>query len=126
MKTLEQLKRELLDDGIIDSAEVKELKAILYADGIIDTEEAELLFELNNAVSGNQNDPSWSDLFVEAISSYLLEDENSSGELDEAEARWLYERMKGDGVIDETERKLLLYLKKKAKSLPSILESLLS
>jgi hypothetical protein len=126
MKTLEQLKKELLADGIIDAAEVNELKAILYADGIIDTEEAEFLFELNNAVSGNQNDPSWSDLFVEAISSYLLEDENSPSEIDEAEANWLYEKIKGDGVIDETEIKLLLNFKKKAKSFPSKLESLLS
>jgi len=124
MKTLEQLKKELLADGIIDAAEVKELKAILYADGIIDTVEAEFLFELNNAVSGNQNDPSWSDLFVEAISSYLLEDENSPGEIDEAEAHWLYDKIKGDGVIDATERKLLLNLKSKSKSFPSKLESL--
>jgi hypothetical protein len=125
MKTLEQLKNELLADGLIDAAEVKELQANLYADGLISKEEAEFLFELNNAVSGNQNDPSWSDLFVEALSNYLLEDENSPGEIDEDEADWLYEKIKSDGVIDATERNLLLNLKNKAKSFPQKLESLL-
>ena len=126
MKTLKQLKKELLADGVIDSSEVKELKAILYADGVIDADEAEFLFELNNAVSGNKNHSSWADLFVEAISNYLLEDENSPGEIDKEEAAWLYNKIKGDGVIDDIEKKLLLNLKSKAKSFPSNLKSLLS
>jgi hypothetical protein len=126
MKSLEQLKNELLADGIIDAAEVKELKEILYADGLIDTDEAEFLFEINDAVSGKENDPSWETLFIDAISSYLLDDENSPGEIDEDEASWLYEKIKGDGQIDGTEKNLLLNLKSKAKSFPSNLESLLS
>ena len=125
MKSLEQLKNELLADGIIDAAEVKELKEILYADGVIDTEEAEFLFEINNAVSGKENDLSWETLFIDAITSYLLEDENSSGEIDEEEANWLYEKIKGDGQIDETEKNLLLNLKSKGNTFPSNLESLL-
>ena len=126
MKSLEQLENELLADGIIDLAEVKELKEILYADGVIDTEEAEFLFEINDAVSGKENDPSWETLFIDAISSYLLEDENSPGEIDEEEANWLYKKIKGDGQIDGTEKNLLVNLKSKAKSFPSNLESLLS
>lgn len=126
MKTLEILKNELLADGIIDAMEVKELRAALFADGVIEADEAEFLFEINNAVSGNQNHPSWSDLFIEAISSYLLDDENSHGEIDADEAAWLFEKINGDGMIDELERRLLLNLKSKVKSFPSKLESLLS
>ena len=126
MKTLEQLKKELLADGIIDAAEVQELKEILYADGIIDAQEAEFLFELNDAVSGNQNNSSWANLFIEAISNFLLEDETSPGEIDKEEAAWLYDKIKGDGVIDAIEKRLLLNLKNKAKSFPANLESLLS
>lgn len=125
MKSLEQLKKELLADGIIDAAEVKELREILYADGIIDTEEAEFLFELNDAVSGKDNDGSWKSLFVDAITSYLLEDENSPGEIDSKEAQWLFEKVKGDGQIDDIEKTLLENLKNKSKSFPSNLESLL-
>jgi hypothetical protein len=50
MKTLAELKKDLLADGIIDAAEVAQLKEVLYADGIIDKEEADFLFELNDAV----------------------------------------------------------------------------
>lgn len=126
MKSLEQLKNELLADGIIDLAEVKELKEILYADGVIDIEEAEFLFEINDAVSGKENDPSWETLFIDAITNYLLEDENSPCEIDEEEANWLFKKIKGDGQIDGTEKNLLVNLKSKAKSFPSNLESLLS
>ena len=126
MKSLEQLKSELLADGVIDAAEVKELETLLFADGKIDTKEAEFLFELNNAVSGKANHASWETLFIKAISSYLLEDENSAGEIDSQEAEWLYNKVKGDGQIDSVEKNLLLNLKSKSKNFPSNLASLLN
>ncbi len=126
MKSLEQLKTELLADGIIDAAEVIELETVLFADGKIDSEEAEFLFELNNAVSGKANHSSWDTLFIKAISSYLLEDENSPGEIDTEEAEWLYNKIKGDGQIDDIEKNLLNNLKQNAKSFPANLESLMN
>lgn len=125
MKSLEQLKTELLADGIIDAAEVLELETALFADGKIDSEEAEFLFEINNAVSGKANHSSWEILFIKAISSYLLEDENSPGEIDTEEAEWLYNKIKGDGQIDDIEKNLLNNLKQNAKSFPANLESLM-
>ena len=125
MKSLQQLKKELLADGIIDAAEVKELEAVLYADGIIDKEEADFLFEINDAVSGKQNDKTWEALFIDAITSYLLEDETSPGEIDSDETEWLFDKINGDGQIDTIEKNLLQNLKNKAKSFPSKLESLL-
>lgn len=126
MKNLQQLKSEILADGIIDVAEVKELEAALFADGKIDTEEAEFLFELNNAVSGKSNHASWETLFIKAISSYLLEDDNSAGEIDPKEAEWLYNKVKGDGQIDSVEKNLLLSLKARSKNFPANLDSLLN
>lgn len=125
MKTLKEMKTDLLADGIIDANEVKELEVVLYADGKIDEEEANFLFELNDAVSGKDNDPAWNVLFVKAISSYLLDDENSPGEIDDAEAEWLYAKIKGDGQIDGVEKELLLNLKSQAKYFPAKLEELL-
>lgn len=125
MKTLDQLKKELLADGIIDAAEVQELEAVLFADGKIDEDEADFLFDLNNAVSGKENHSSWETLFIRGISSFLLEDENSPNEIDNKEAEWLYSKIKGDGQIDDIEKKLLLSLKKDAKNFPDNLASLL-
>jgi len=125
MKTLNDLKKELLADGKIDAAEVQELKDVLYADGVIDKEEADFLFELNDAVSDSANDPSWQSFFVQAISDFLLKDEVSPGEIDSNEASWLIDKIGNDGKVDSAEKALLLYLQKEAKSLPEILKSLL-
>ncbi len=126
MKSLDQLKKELLADGVIDAAEVKELETVLFADGKIDSDEAEFLFELNNAVSGKANDANWEPLFIKAISSYLLDDDSSAGEIDSTEAEWLYNKIKGDGQIDSIERNLLLSLKSNSKKFPENLASLLN
>jgi uncharacterized tellurite resistance protein B-like protein len=122
MSTLIELKESILADGVIDEAEVKQLREVLYADGTIDIEEAEFLFELNDAVSGKDNHPSWETLFVEAISAFLLEDEQSPGEIDETEAQWLLEKIQGDGQLDKTEKALIQNLKAKAKKFPAILD----
>ena len=125
MKSLEELKRELLADGIIDAGEVKELEAVLYEDGVIDKDEVDFLFELNNAVSGKANAPEWKDFFVKAITSFVLDDEQSKGEVDEDEAKYLYDQIKGDGQIDDIEKALLENIKAKSKNFPTLLAELL-
>ena len=123
--TLQELKVDLLADGIIDAEEVSKLKGILYADGIIDKDEAEFLFEINDAVTGKENDPSWETFFIQAISDFLLKDEVSPGEIDSDEAAWLVEKIGADGQVDGTEKALLENLKKEAKSFPESLAALL-
>ena len=125
MANLEQLKKELLADGIIDSEEVKTIKAVIYEDGKIDKDEADFLSDLNDAVSGKENAPEWKDLFVDAITAFVLEDEVSPNEIDEDEAEYLYNQIKGDGQVDDIERALLENIKAKAKSFPAKLASLL-
>ncbi len=125
MKSLEELKKDLLADGIIDADEVKELEEVLYEDGVIDKDEADFLFELNDAVTGKANDPSWEKFFVKAITSFVLDDETSPGEIDDDEAQYLYDKIKGDGQVDGTEKALLLNIKKNSKNFPKILEELL-
>lgn len=125
MSNLNELKKSILADGVIDEQEVKQLREVLYADGIIDKEEAEFLFELNNAVSGKENHSSWATLFIEAISSYLLDDEISPNEVDEDEAKWLIEKIQGDGKLDEIEIALINNLKDKAKKIPQSVINLL-
>ena len=125
MANLEQLKKDLLADGIIDAEEVKTIKEVIYEDGKIDKDEADFLFELNDAVSGKENAPEWKSLFIDAITSFMLEDEVSPNEIDDEDANYLYNQIKGDGQVDETERALLENLKAKSKNFPEILASLL-
>lgn len=125
MSKLFELKKSILADGVIDEQEVKQLREVLYADGVIDKEEAEFLFELNDAVSGKENHSSWEVIFVEAITSFLLEDETSPGVVDEEDANWLLAKIQGDGKLDNIELTLLKNLKSKAKQLPQSLLNLL-
>ena len=125
MKTLEELKKELLADGIIDAEEVKTLESAIFEDGVVDKEEANFIFELNNAVSGKANAPEWKDFFVKAITSFVLDDDKSNGEVDDDEAKYLYDQIKGDGQIDDIEKALLENIKAKSNNFPAILEELL-
>lgn len=125
MKTLEELKKDLLADGIIDAEEVKTLESVIFEDGIVDKEEADFIFELNNAVSGKANAPEWKDFFVKAITSFVLDDDKSNGEVDDDEAKYLYDQIKGDGQIDDVEKALLENIKAKSNNFPAILEELI-
>ncbi|MCX6280226.1 MAG: TerB family tellurite resistance protein [Bacteroidetes bacterium] len=116
---LESLKKAILADGIIDADEVKKLQTVLYEDGIIDQEEADFLFELNDAVSGKDNHPSWKAFMVEAISKFLLEDEVSPNEVDDDEADWLIAKIMKDNTMDEVERAILENIKAKATKISS-------
>lgn len=125
MANLDELKKNLLSDGIIDVEEVETIKHKIYEDGKIDREEANFLFELNDAVTGKDNAPEWKELFIDAITAYVLEDEMSPDVIDEDEADYLYEQINGDGQIDDTERALLENIKAKAKNFPEKLASFL-
>jgi len=61
----------------IGAGEVDLLRRMLYAFGgeghsAITRAEADILFDINDAVGNADNHPSWSDLFVKAIANYLM------------------------------------------------------
>jgi hypothetical protein len=62
---------------------------------------------------------------VKAITSFVLEDETSPGEIDDDEAKYLYDQIKGDGQIDDIEKALLENIKAKSKNFPALLAELL-
>lgn len=93
--------------------------------GVIAKEEVVSLSDFNRAESRNENHSSWESFFVEAITSYLLEDETSPGIVDEEEAKWLLEKIQGDEKLDNIELTLLKNLKARSKELPQSLINLL-
>jgi uncharacterized tellurite resistance protein B-like protein len=117
--TLEELKARVLEDGKIDAAEVEEIRDVIFADEKIDKEEADMLFAINDAVTDADNTPEWRKLFVEAITSYVLEDENTPGVVDQEEGKYLYDKIAGDGALDETEQALLRNIREKATEIDS-------
>ena len=123
---LADLLREIVEDGVVDADEVHKLRERIYADGMIDQDEAEFMFDINDAVSGNANDVSWQELFVDAMCDYLLKDEDSPGVVDDIEATWLLERIQRDEQLDDTERALLRALEARSTSLSSKLKDFIT
>ena len=124
---LKSVKMAVLEDGIIDDDEVEMIKKVIYGTGggageDVDRAEADFLFDLNDAASGKNNSPSWKDLFVEAISKHVLEDDVSPGVIDADEAAWIIGRIEGDDTYDDNEKALLLNIKTTAKEIHDTLQ----
>ena len=109
-KPLNELATDILKDGIIDANEVAQIRERIYADNTIDDDDADFLFILNDGVSGKDNDPSWKELFIEAISDFVLKDETSPGVVDSDETSYLIDKIQADGVIDDIELELLVHI----------------
>lgn len=108
--------------GAIDSADVEVVRKLIYGMGgqngmAISQTEAEFLFELNRTTAGADNVPVWRDLFVKAITMYLLFGGPSPDQIDQPEAEWLVGQMRADQTNDPNERALLTYLQQEATSL---------
>ena len=115
--------------AVIDEATVMMIRRVVYGTGsdggiAIDREEADLLFDLNNRSLKGENHRSWRDLFVKAITMYVLFKGISPNRVDESEAKWLVQRIEQDGEHDETEWALLNYLKNEADYVHSALDEL--
>ena len=98
---------EIIADGVVDADEAAAIRAELYADGLIDKGEMDQLFEINDAVTGNDNAPEWDQLMVDAISDGVLADEESPNEIDAEEAAYLIEKIGADGQVDGVEKAIL-------------------
>ncbi len=122
MSNLKTLILAVIEDGKVDDDEVVQIRENVYADTVIDTEEATGLFEINNAVSGNpDNSPLWDDLFVEAITDFVLQDDVSPGVVDSDEAQFLIEQIGLDGQVDAVETRLLANIQAEATSIDQTL-----
>jgi len=121
METINEIKRNILAKTAIDEAAVEQLQELIEAGNGIDKEKANLLFELKNSFQGKNNHSAWNRLFIDAITSFLLEDEDSPGMIDDSEAQWLRAKIQKDGKISKLDKDLLNNLKKKSINFPEML-----
>lgn len=117
--SLTDLKKQILEDGVVDSLEVETLRAAIYEDGIVDADELKLLVELRNEAKSVCAE--FEHFFFEAAEKNLLAD----GIIDDDEVIWLREVIFADGGVDDREKQFLLSLKNKAQSLAPGFESLM-
>lgn len=119
METFQELKT-LWADGTLSHDDVVQLRKALMKDGMT-MEKGDFLFSLKDDINDKKVDPSFLNLFVEAICTLLLDDETSPGEIDENEAKWLRAKIQNNGTLDKYDKTLLKNLKERSINYPSIL-----
>ena len=122
MTDYKTLRTQILNDGKLTAEEVNQLKKIIYNEEGMNLEKANFPFHLKELASRGEVVHEFLPLFVEAITNFLLEDEDSPGEIDESEAKWLRAKIQYSGHMDEYDSALLKNLKKRSINFPKVLQ----
>ncbi|MEI6888150.1 MAG: hypothetical protein ACOYM0_00895 [Bacteroidales bacterium] len=86
------LYEEILKDSTIDFNEIEILREMVCQDIPPILEDLELLFEINLAIMNKPRDDMWRVLFIESVSSYMI---NKPSEIDIKKAHWLEAKLEG-------------------------------
>lgn len=109
---------DITEDRRIDAEDVVTLRRTVFRDGIVSDEEAEIIFAVDQAV--DVRSAAWRDLFVEALTDYIVHQQMPSGYVDDAKAEWLIAQIDRDGRVQtDTEFELLVNVLEKAVSSPA-------
>lgn len=120
---LHDILRDITEDGVVDANELAAIQARLLADDTIDQDEIEFLFAIADLVGENMgNTPEFEEFFIEAVTSFILNDPLSPGVLDEDEWFWLKAMIAEDGELGAIEQKLLVEVAERATVLPQDFE----
>ena len=79
----------------------QDMRRVVYKDGAIDPSELDAIFALDEAAE--QRDREWVHLIVEATVDFLVHQQEPRGYIDEANAKWLMDRISMDSQV-KTER----------------------
>lgn len=122
MEDLAAFRKSLVRDGRLSDEDVERLREVLvYDEEGMTMDKGNLLFELKETVSKQNLSPKFADLFVDAICNLLLEDDESPGEIDDNEAKWVRAKMQVKGYLDRYDQRLLRALRKRSINFPEIL-----
>ncbi|MDE6267176.1 MAG: YqhA family protein [Muribaculaceae bacterium] len=120
MEDLILLKKRLIADGNLSDEDVEVLRVALF-DGGMSMEKGDFLYSLKDSFNKAHVSPQFKTLFVDALAALLLEDEDSPGEIDEHEAKWLRAKIQNNKYFDEYDKALLKALRERSINFPNIL-----
>lgn len=119
--TLNELNSKIATGDKITDSDVFKIHEYLFEGGMT-RDKGNFLFDLKNHAAKGKLPASFKSLFVDAICNLLLEDENSPGEMDSDEAKWLRAKIQYNGRIDDFDKALLNAIKQKSINFPEILQ----
>jgi hypothetical protein len=88
---------EMLQRGSIHDVDVLRLKSAFHRDGNISADEAEALFTLNETCQ--QQDPAWTEFYIDALTDYLVNQVQPEGYLIAEEAKRFTDRIAPEGIV---------------------------
>ncbi len=104
----------------ITTANALSLRRQIWTDHTISTDDVEMLFTLDMECPSTSAE--WKELFVEALSDYVVHRMEPAGVVDEAKAQWLINRIGPEGhVVSEAEMELLIRVMEHADPMPETL-----
>lgn len=118
--TLVDLANDIIARGEISAADIFALRQRIYGDATVSPDEAEALFRLDE--STQRRVAEWRVLFVEALTDWLVRQQEPAGYITDAQADWLIERIEADRrVRDGTELELVVRALELADAAPASL-----
>lgn len=120
-QNLTELRDAVLEKQCIRSTDVDILSEYIRSTGEISKGFVDLLFTLKNNISHTHRCEEFERFFIDTVTSFLLEDDLSPGELDADEAKWLRAKLQISGVNDRLDIRLLNEIKQKSINFPEIL-----
>jgi hypothetical protein len=116
------LAAQLKTKATISAEDTLQARRLAWPDGRIDSSEADIIFDLNSC--GKDNSSEWIDFFVEAMSTYIVQQVEPRGYIDEGNAKWLMSKIDQDGRVDTLgELELLVKILEMALNAPDSLKS---
>lgn len=117
---LSDISNDIIERGEVTSADILALRRHIFGEVAVTREEAEALFRIDESVEGRT--PEWRDLFLEALTDWLIRQQEPRGYVTEEQARWLIERIEADSQArDGTEVELVTRVLEQADAAPASL-----
>ena len=108
--------------GTATPDDVLALRRAVWADGVISPDEAAVIFALNARLADPGRE--WVDFFVEALSVWLVDEQEPRGYVDDAQAHWVLGQIAAGGpTATPAELEMLAHVMEKAISTPEALRS---
>ncbi|MBV9511183.1 MAG: hypothetical protein JO303_12975, partial [Caulobacteraceae bacterium] len=118
--TLTEALTALDGKAVLDAEDALALRKILYGQGQpVTREEGDALFQLN-ADAGSLS-PEWRALFIEAMTDYIVRQEDPVGYVGEAQTAWLIEAVSRRRRVREDEVEMLIHVVEAADQVPAVL-----
>jgi hypothetical protein len=113
---------DVLESKRITAEHVRALRRAIYNDGVAEPGEIDRLFTMDEVATAH--DPSWCELFTQAVTDYLVNQQAPEGYVSDQNAEWLIAHISRDGIVKTaTELELLVKVLEKARQSPDRLSA---